>query len=63
MKPEGPEMIKEGVIIQIPLEGKLQIDQVGGGARIKGMDQIPNNHLAKKSKLDGVSILRSPGST
>jgi hypothetical protein len=57
------DLIKKGVIIQIPLKGKLRIDQVGGGTPAKGMKRIPDEHKVKDATLDGASILRSTGST
>jgi len=63
MEPEVPKRIREGVIIQIPLKGELQIDQVGGGTPVKGLENVSEKYKVKDSTLEGVSILRSQGST
>lgn len=63
METEVPKRIREGVIIQIPLTGKLLIDQVGGGTPVEGLKNVSEKYKVRDSTLEGVSILRSQGST
>jgi hypothetical protein len=63
MGTEVPKRISEGVIVQIPLKGELQIDQVGNGTPVKGLENVSEKFKVRDSTLEGVAILRSQGST